>query len=162
MDGNCYYRAISCAMDETENNHLKWRDLICREAAAHPEKFRQYVDGTVEEHLMRVRQPREWAQTIDMYATAHLLQKNMYVLSPIPGKEGDGSQYRWLKISAPVGGGAPRCEFKSSSHSTKHDYITLCHTHGNHFDLVVPVNGCNCDLPPPSFAAASQTAPEVV
>lgn len=146
MDGNCFFRAISSAIDETQENHLQWRQRICQEMKDHPHRLVQYTDQDVslEQHVVQMKKPGKWADTVVMYAAAQLLKKDLYVLSPQPNAESDGSKYRWLKVPtlSAFGGGDK-------------SYITICHTHGNHFDLITPSDH-EVELPPPSFGAAAQ------
>ena len=170
-DGNCFFRALSKEMYGTEDYHAEWREAVCDVIGSHPHVFRQYVDGgKVASHVKEMRALGTWATTCEIYATATLLQREVYVLAPSP-TSGDlnSTEYNWLLFSprslTGSSAGGSRSRLSSAGHDADggsgHDdvhpcYLTLCHTNGNHYDRITPlIARCNCEIPPPSLNGVS-------
>lgn len=128
-DGNCFFLVINISkdIDGSENAHEIWRNQTCNEFSTHPQHYERYVENmSVAEHVRRMRQPKRWPTTCEMYGTAQVLRCNVYVFSPPTDDAEDGAKYKWFVFQ-------PRASslVKLSPHPP---YFTICHTHGNHFD----------------------------
>ena len=86
-DGNCFYRAMSRALYNTEQHHLHFRLLIALEMAEYP----QFYDNTHKDYINLIGEavmlcesysnevvaactPRQWAGLIHLYAASGALQ----------------------------------------------------------------------------------------
>lgn len=138
-DGNCFFRALSKVIYNTESCHEEIRQAVVDLMEKYPKDFEQFIDGkSIHDHIIYMRKSGTWGTQAEIYGAATLLQRDLYILSPDPS----GKQYRWLLFS-------PR--FKQTDvNSFDLCYITLCHTNGNHYDRIAPLIGrCNCALLPP-------------
>ena len=144
-DGNCFFRAVAKEMNQTEETHGQWRQNVCKEIEDNPCVYQKCIEGGragVVKHVRVMRKEKKWASTCEMYAFAQVTKRPLYMFSPLaPDNAEDGWLYRWLIFQ-------PRTPVAASQHPR---YVTLCNTHGNHFDRVRPigVDRCNCDLPSP-------------
>lgn len=139
-DGNCFFRALSKVIYGTESCHRDLRQAVVDLLETYPKEFEQFIDDSVGEHIKSMRKPGTWATQAEIYITATLLQRDIYVLSP----DHTGDVYRWLLFS-------PRFAYKEASVYDQ-CYITLCHTNGNHYDRIASVEKkCNCYVPPPQM-----------
>ncbi|KAK7493174.1 hypothetical protein BaRGS_00015511 [Batillaria attramentaria] len=144
-DGNCFFRAVAKEMDQTEETHGQWRQSVCKEIEDNPCVYQKYIEGGragVEKYVRLMRKEKKWAGTCEMYAFAQVTKRPLYMFSPpAPDNAEDGWLYRWLAFQ-------PRTPVAGNQHPR---YVTLCNTHGNHFDRVKPMglDRCNCDLPSP-------------
>ena len=118
-DGNCFFRALSKEMYGSEEFHAEWREAVCDVIGRHPLVFSQYVDASsVGSHVQDMRAAGTWATTCEIYATATLLRREVYVLAPSPPSPcsgpsprpnpgcaeeeeegGGGAHYTWLLFS---------------------------------------------------------------
>ena len=148
-DGNCFFRCLLRELHGTEGLHAEFRQSVCDLIDQHPGVFAQYIDGgDTTRHVRELRKLGKWATTCEIYGSAALLQREVHVLTPIPGSEklapdGQDFVYRWLLFSplklSTSGEGGPA-------------YLTLCNTNGNHYDRIAPsVAKCNCQIPAPVF-----------
>lgn len=150
-DGNCFFRALSKEIYGSEDCHYELRQTIVDLMAGHRAEFEQFTDACTQsfaDHVEEMRQFGVWATTAEIYAASTLLQRDIYVFSP----DHTGNQYSWLHFSPcfphsnNITSSCPQC------------YITVCHTNGNHYDTVTPLDGsCNCALPPPELSGDTQT-----
>ncbi|KAK7116863.1 hypothetical protein V1264_002469 [Littorina saxatilis] len=129
--------------------------MVCNTIASQPQLFEQYVGTTIDDNLRVMRQLGRWATTCELYAIATCLGRHLYVFSPHPGQGDNAAAYRWLGFppqeeAVEVVGG--------HDESVHPRYITLCHTHANHFDRIRPLlAGCNCEMQPPRLAGEEAT-----
>ncbi|XP_076457257.1 uncharacterized protein LOC143291293 isoform X2 [Babylonia areolata] len=111
-DGNCFFRALSKEMYGSEDYHAEWREAVCDLIGAHPRVFCQFVDpgpGSLERHVGFMRRPGTWATSCEIYGTATLLRREVYVLAPSPSSSPVPStttsrghaekDYHWLLFS---------------------------------------------------------------
>lgn len=143
-DGNCFFRALSKVIYNTETCHEELRQTVVDLMEKYPKDFEQFIDGkSIQSHIISMRKDGTWATQAEIYGAATLLQRDVYMLSP----DHSGKFYRWLLFS-------PR--FKQSDVDCFDlCYITLCHTNGNHYDRIAPLVGkCNCALLPPQLSGA--------
>ena len=94
-DGNCFFRAISYAVSNTESNHAQVRQVVCNYALQH-EEFLQGVlrqpSESIESYIKtsRMKEDGIWATEFEVVCTAFMLNCDIYVYS----------QGKWLKYSA--------------------------------------------------------------
>ncbi|KAK7501648.1 hypothetical protein BaRGS_00007079 [Batillaria attramentaria] len=154
MDGNCFFRCLSKEMYGTEEYHPIFRESVCNLIDKNPAVFAQYIDGAdTRSHAEKMRKLGKWATTCEIYASASLLQRKLYVLTPIPGQKQRSDRpdlsYRWLLFSP-----LKLCDREEGGPA----YLTLCNTDGNHYDRITPsVAECNCKLPPPVIIYCAQS-----
>lgn len=139
-DGNCFFRALSKVIYGNQSYYSEIREAVVDVLEEHPRKFEAFTDGPMSDHIKSMRQDKTWATQTEIYAAATLLNRDIYILSP----DQTGENYRWLLFK-------PQFKYNSSVTGCK-CYITICHTHGNHYDRIAAQSGkCNCELPPPEM-----------
>ncbi|KAK6173310.1 hypothetical protein SNE40_016785 [Patella caerulea] len=139
-DGNCFFRALSKDIYGQEGFHSEVRQAVVDVIEKYPKEFEKYLDSgdSLREHIHEMRLPSTWSTTMEIYAAATLLQRDIFVLSP----DHTGDSYNWL-LFKPM--------FSYDSGMSYHPcFIALCHTNGNHYDRIATKNkDCNCDQRPP-------------
>lgn len=137
-DGNCFFRALSKVIYGSQSFYNDIRQAVVDVLEIHPKKFEAFTDGPMSEHIKKMREDKTWATQTEIYAAATLLNRDIYILSP----DQTGDRYRWLLFK-------PQFRYNYSVGGCK-CYITLCHTHGNHYDRIASSKSkCNCGLRPP-------------
>lgn len=145
-DGNCFFRALSKVIYGNQSFYNEIRQAVVDVLEEYPKKFEAFTDGPMSEHIKSMRQDKTWATQTEIYAAATLLNRDIYILSP----DQNGENYRWLLFK-------PQFKYNSSVTGCK-CYITICHTHGNHYDRIAAINGkCNCKLPVPEMSGISES-----
>ena len=124
-DGNCFYRAISKVINGTENRHQELRHVSV-DFINDIDRFKQFIDGSPDDHIIRMYRIGTWETQVEIYAMATMLQRNIYVLSPCEGV--DDNDYRWLLFK-------PQFAYTITFTDDK-CYITLSHTNGNQYDRI--------------------------
>lgn len=146
-DGNCFFRALSKVVYCAQGFYDEMRQAVVDVLEKHPKRFEQFADEPMKEHIANMRLDKTWATQTEIYAAATLLQRDVFILSPDQSKS---DSYRWLLFS-------PQFRYSSDIECCP-CYLTLCHTHGNHYDRIAPIDGkCNCDLPPPEMSGVEGT-----
>lgn len=146
-DGNCFFRALSKVVYHAQGFYDEMRQAVVDVIERYPKRFEQFADEPIKEHIAKMRLDKTWATQTEIYAAATLLQRDIFILSPDQRKS---ESYRWLQF-------APQFRYISDIECCR-CYITLCHTHGNHYDRIAPLEGgCNCDLPPPEMSGVKGT-----
>jgi len=141
-DGNCFFRALSKIIYGNQSFFNEVRQAVVDVISRHPKKFEVYADGPISDHILDMRQDKTWATQTEIYAAATLLNRDIYILSP----DQTGETYRWLVFK-------PLLRVRKNNNVSGCDCcITICHTHGNHYDRIAPISGkCNCELGPPEM-----------
>lgn len=146
-DGNCFFRALSKTVYGAQGFYEEMRQAVVDVLEKYPKRFEQFADEPMKNHIAKMRLDKTWATQTEIYAAATLLQRDIYILSPDQSK---ADSYRWLLF-------APQFRYSSDIECCR-CYLTLCHTHGNHYDRIAPFEGrCNCDLPPPEMSGVKGT-----
>lgn len=141
-DGNCFFRALSKVIYGNQSFYNEIRQGVVDVLEEYPKKFEAFADGPMSQHIRSMREDKTWATQTEIYAAATLLNRDVYILSP----DQTGETYRWLLFK-------PQFKYNSSVTGCK-CYITICHTHGNHYDRIAPLKSkeCNCGLEPPEMS----------
>ena len=143
-DGNCFFRALSKVIYSNQNYYDDVRQAVVDVLEKHPKKFEAFSDGRITHHIQDMRQDKTWATQTEIYAAATLLNRDIYILSP----DQTGETYRWLLFQ-------PQVKYNRSFTGCK-CCVTICHTHGNHYDRIAAINGnCNCGLAPPDLTGVT-------
>lgn len=125
-DGNCFFRAVSCSLSNSEDFHNVIRAAVCEHMMENNDLFIPFLDGEqcIKNYLSSSEMPQEgtWATEIEIFATAHLLNIDIYTFSR-------GS---WIRFS--VDDIEPSVQVRSGS-------IYLNHQHQNHYNVVLSVHG---------------------
>lgn len=84
-DGNCFFRAISFSITNSEAFHNVIRNAVCVHMMENAELFKRYLNGdqSIETYLSSTRMLEEgiWATEVEIYATAHLLNVDILTFS---------------------------------------------------------------------------------
>lgn len=125
-DGNCLFRALSKEVFGSERFHCWLRNRIVDFMADNSPLFDQIRinDETMEAHLRRMRADGIWATTLELFAAASFFEKNIYLFTPAM----NWKHYQWYHFR-PL-----------SRRRIRHSYLALCHTRGEHFDRIVPID----------------------
>lgn len=130
-DGNCFFRAISFSLTNSEDFHNIVRNAVCEHMLENRELFHPFLNNelSVETHLLSSQMLQEgtWATEIEIFATAHLLNTDIYTFS-------GGC---WVRFSI---------KDVESSAQNRTGAIYLNHRQQNHYDVVLSVNTEETDL----------------
>lgn len=141
-DGNCFFRAVSKILYGNQRFYGEIRHAVVDVMDEYPEKFEAFTDEPISKHIKEMRADKVWATQTEIYAAATLLNRDIYILSP---EYDNGRSYRWLLFK-------PQFSYNKTVTGCR-CYITLCHTHGNHYDRIVSETGkCNCSLSAPELS----------
>lgn len=145
-DGNCFFRALSKVIYGNQTFYNDIRQAVVDVLEEHPKKFEAFADGPVSQHIKDMREDKTWATQTEIYAAATLLNRDIYILSP----DQTGDTYRWLLFK-------PQFKYNSNVAGCQ-CYITICHTHGNHYDRIAARKAkCNCDHEPPEMSGVKES-----
>ncbi|KAK3101585.1 hypothetical protein FSP39_004665 [Pinctada imbricata] len=122
-DGNCFFRALSFALSNTEGNHIKLRELVCEHALSQPDVFTSMLRAGHDSVLSylettKMREDCVWATEFEIYVASSMLKCTIYTFS-------DGT---WIKFAM------PSVDEKNIPDKNK---IFLDHVNGNHYDVVL-------------------------
>lgn len=126
-DGNCFFRAISFSLTNSEDFHGIIRNAVCVHMMENEELFNPFLnDGvqTVQSHLSSTEMSKlgTWATEVEIFATAHLLNIDIYTYS----------RGCWLKFAA------DDVQFFTE---TRSGAVYLNHHHQNHYNVILSVGG---------------------
>ena len=136
-DGNCFFRSISKQTTGSEVHYPDYRKLITLFMECHSGQFSMYVDSEINEHITSMKKNKVWATSAEIFATAALLQRDIYVLAP-----NEDDEYHWLVFEAK----------KIKTHNPPRAcscHISLINTSGIHYDRAAAQGRCNCLLSKP-------------
>lgn len=129
-DGNCFFRAVSFSLTNSEEYHNVIRNSVCNHMIGNIlfQPFLNY-EQCVESHIASTRMLHEgtWATEVEIFATAHLLSTDIYTYS--------GG--RWITFSG---------NDVEPSMQIKTEAIYLNHHQQNHYNVVISVNGENPNM----------------
>lgn len=125
-EGNCFFRAVSFSLTNSEDFHNVIRNSVCNHMIENRVLFQPFLncEQCVESHISSTRMLHEgtWATEVEIFATAHLLNTDLYTFS--------GG--RWIKFSG--NDVEPSMQIRSEG-------IYLNHHQQNHYNVVLSVNG---------------------
>lgn len=129
-DGNCFFRAISFSLTNTEEFHNVMRNAVCMHLLNNRKLFSQVLRDSaqsVESHISSTCMSQEgtWSTEVEILAMAHMLNVDIYTYT--------GG--RWLKYSSST--------FKQDRHR-KTGSIYLDHVNQNHYNVVLDVAETSC------------------
>nr|XP_034320143.1 uncharacterized protein LOC117687529 [Crassostrea gigas] len=125
-DGNCFFRAVSYSVSNSEDFHSSIRSAVCGHMMTNQELFKTFLrngEGSIESHLSAslMRQEGTWATEVEILAMAHFLRVDIFTYS--------GGQ--WLKFSGDM---VTKCLNK------RRGAIYLHHLHQNHYNVVISMH----------------------
>lgn len=124
-DGNCFFRAISFSLTNSEAFHNVIRNAVCVHMMENGEMFKRYLnsDQSIENYLSSTRMTEEgiWATEVEIFVTAHLLNVDILTFS----------RGRWLRFAV---------DELDPSLRIRTEAIYLNHQQ-NHYNIVLSVNG---------------------
>lgn len=133
-DGNCFFRAISFSLTNSEDFHNIIRNAVCAHMIKNKDLFKPFLrDGlySVDNYLSSSQMLQEgtWATEVEIFATAHFLNVDIYTYS----------REFWLKFSV--------CQIETGMQCTP-GAIYLNHHQLNNYNVVLSVTGEESDLTP--------------
>ncbi|XP_062614313.1 uncharacterized protein LOC134276047 [Saccostrea cucullata] len=131
-DGNCFFRAVSFSLTNSEDFHNIVRKAVCEHMMGNKELFKPFLkDGvqSVESHMSSTQMSQEstWATEVEIFATAHMLNTDLYTYS-------GGCWLRFLVAEV------------DPCRQSRTGAIYLNHHQQNHYNVVLSVNGEEMDL----------------
>ena len=130
-DGNCFFRAISKQLLNSERFHYTLRLVICNFMETFKEVFQKWSVENINTHIAKMRKNRVWATEIEILAVATYFDIKIFEFTacfPL------GGEWKWITISPIKEKNVNLSQFPITS-----GYIYLHHTNGNHFDVVYPL-----------------------
>ncbi|XP_062581095.1 uncharacterized protein LOC134242909 [Saccostrea cucullata] len=124
QDGNCFFRAVSFSLTNSENHHQHIREAVCQHLLNHEAMFQQFMrsEGSLRSYLLHCKMSNlgVWATELEILAMSHMLNVDIYTYSDM----------KWLQFSM-KGPNPESAEQKEA--------IYLYHRHQNHYDVVLSV-----------------------
>ncbi|XP_022108501.1 putative bifunctional UDP-N-acetylglucosamine transferase and deubiquitinase ALG13 isoform X2 [Acanthaster planci] len=111
-DGSCLFRAVAEQVFHTQAHHLKVREACVQYMENNKDRFAPFIEGPFEEHLLKLKNPKEWAGQVEISALS-LMYKRDFLVYQNPG------------IGA----------FNVTQNGFT-EKVVLCFSHGNHYDSV--------------------------
>ena len=147
-DGNCFYRAIALWNDEvSDEKHEEIRRLSSCLIERNPKVFEPllFSSNSVEDHVKNSKITGTWAETVDIFSCASLLERPICTFS--------SSQKRWYNFEPIM-----KTDSFSSLIKKYKCPITLIYqdeyAQANHFNLLLPRGSCY-SAPLPESTASS-------
>ncbi|XP_069110075.1 uncharacterized protein [Argopecten irradians] len=142
-DGNCFFRALSYSVCDTEENHMFFRTNIVNHMLANDTLFRSHLrsgERSVSNYVSKKRMLHNgtWATEVEILAAADFLKTDIYIY--------EDSWSTWLKFSA---------KQVRSLEDINSEGIYLIHTFQAHYDVVVDV--MEKESPVETFAGNKQS-----
>ena len=147
-DGNCFYRAIALWNDEvSDEKHEEIRRLSSRLIQRNPKVFEPllFSSNSVEDHVKNSKITGTWAETVDIFSCASLLERHICTFS--------SSQKKWYNFE-PI---MKTDSFSSLTKKCKCPITLMYHdeyAQANLFNLLLP-RGSFCSAPLPENTASS-------
>ncbi|XP_023224853.1 putative bifunctional UDP-N-acetylglucosamine transferase and deubiquitinase ALG13 [Centruroides sculpturatus] len=113
-DGSCLFRAVSEQVFHTQRYHLEVRKICVQYLDKNHKMYEDFIDGPFDQYLENLKNPKEWAGHVEIKALSHIYRRDFLIYQEI---------------------GKPPCKSTNNGFS---DFITLCYSHGNHYDCVYP------------------------
>ncbi|XP_078328196.1 uncharacterized protein LOC144623624 [Crassostrea virginica] len=131
-DGNCFFRAMSFSVTNTEDYYYVMRNAVCTHLNQNQELFKPFLRDnvkSVKNHLLssRMSENGTWATEVEILAMAHLLNVEIYTYT----------RSNWLRFSP--------SDVDSSTQGIV-GAIYLNHCGENHYNVVVAVESESVDL----------------
>lgn len=141
-DGNCFFRALSYFLYNTQDQHLKVRHDIVEFISHHKTQFTALIMGpreeTIDHHIANMRTPMFWASQVEIQAAADLYGVPLYIYTETPDK----TTYYWLHYTQRM----------QSASFVKYSHLELAHPASVHFDCVVDETTSQPCLVPPKLS----------
>lgn len=130
-DGNCFLRAVSFSLTNSEDFLSIVRNLVCQHMMENKDLLEPFLNSvqSIDDYLdsSQMSQGETWATEVEIFATAHLLNTDIYTYS--------GGCWIGFAVN----------DVKSSDQETT-SAIYLNNHHQNHYNVVLSVNGHESDL----------------
>ncbi|XP_078320119.1 uncharacterized protein LOC111115941 [Crassostrea virginica] len=132
-DGNCFFRAISYSLTNSEGFHNVVRNAVCNHLRQNKDLFQPFLRNgiqSVDIHLLStcMSDNGTWATEVEIFAVAHLLKVDIYTYSA----------GQWLRFS--VEDVEPNVRKETSA-------IYLNHCMENHYNVVLADSNETIDIP---------------
>ncbi|XP_062571568.1 uncharacterized protein LOC134233602 [Saccostrea cucullata] len=131
-DGNCFFRAISFILTNSEDYHYIIRSAVCKHLLENEAAFKPFLrtgENTVEDHLSvsSMVQNGKWATELEILAVCHMINGDIYTYT----------RNHWLKYSF---------EKESPLMKRRNGAMYLNHQSQNHYNVVLDVHGENVEM----------------
>ena len=151
-DGNCLFRAISKAICDTEDYHLRLRKAIAEFEADNDALFRPIHEAVHQTqfstHLKNIKKQYTWGTNTEITAVASLLQVEVYVATD-NYRPGVPMWIRYIPKPASLLMNASTSYLSKYNINISHnfDWIELTHVSSIHFDTTRPLKGSTVTRP---------------
>ena len=130
-DGNCYFRSLSQAIFNHQNEHKVIRSKIINELRKNKKDYEIYIDGDYAKHLQDMESTggamSSWATEAEIYATTRVYKQDVFIRTKVL------DNYEWARFSS-----NDVCDHTQP-------FITLAYAN-NHFNYVQTSNRpCKCE-----------------
>ncbi|XP_064609379.1 uncharacterized protein LOC135473458 [Liolophura sinensis] len=113
-DGSCLFRAVAEQLFQTQVFHLQVRQACVQYLADHKQEFAPFIEGSFENYLCQLDDPKVWAGQVEISALSCLYRRDFIIYQTI---------------------GKPPVNATQNGFNEK---VILCFTDGNHYDSVYP------------------------
>ena len=140
-DGNCFYRAMALAINEkTDRDHCKVRASCNNMMACFSDAFQPllFTSKSIQEHLEKSCRNGTWAETVDIFSCATVIQRNIMVYSTTRGK--------WMKFY-PLVKTAPVITYNRPCDCPVTLVLWDAHHASKHFNLLQADDCCSAPKP---------------
>lgn len=148
-DGNCFFRAISKVLFNSEDWHPHVRNLFLKYTEANADIFRRFCfSHQLEEHLKRMQYETVWATQLEVFVAASALQLPIYVCTQKTATH----EYYW-EVFKPQPASSlvvPSDVISVNPVALGIHHIELCHVMRCHYDLLTLSDG-TMPLHPPNI-----------
>ncbi|XP_078719137.1 OTU domain-containing protein 4 isoform X1 [Lampetra fluviatilis] len=111
-DGSCLFRVVAEQVFHTQSLHVDVRKACVAFLRRNKDKFEAFVEGSFEDHLQQLSNPKEWGGDLEINALSIMYSRD-FIIYQEPG----------------------RPPANVTEHGFK-DKILLCFSNGNHYDSV--------------------------
>ena len=145
-DGNCFFRALSYVIYDTEDFHDSVRGTIVQFAELNADSFTKYcTSGNMQTHIQNMKRERVYATQMEAHVAASCLQRQVYIYTQ---KHGSGEFY-WERFDPiPLQALKPHSVKSCIGMHPFRCHIELCHVNHCHYDVVTLQDGEPCPEPP--------------
>ncbi|XP_061169173.1 uncharacterized protein LOC133178496 [Saccostrea echinata] len=125
-DGNCFFRAISFCLTNSEDHHQSIRNAVCQHLLQYEtwfQKFMRCEAESVRAYLLRSKMSQEgiWATELEIFAVSDMLNVDIFTYSDM----------KWLQFNG---------NKQDVGSEKQKEGIYLYHNQQNHYDVVLDVS----------------------
>ena len=145
-DGNCFFRALSFLVFDTEENHAIIRNALVEFASLNPNVFKKYCTAaSFEDHIRTMKYLTIFATQLEIYVAASYFQRPFYVCTQKSGT----LQYYWELFSPLPPNTLVKERIYQLGLSPLRCHFEICHVKRCHYDIIKLRDGSIPSIPIP-------------